>query len=55
MYLAELMDKLKIAVHANKHKNVDILQLSSQICRKVKGQYNSLASYPNLISKYCVL
>lgn len=35
--LAELMEKLKTAVHANKNKNVEVLHLASQICRKVKG------------------
>lgn len=32
------MEKLKVAVHSNKNKNVEILHLASQICRKVKGK-----------------
>ncbi|XP_076650017.1 inositol polyphosphate-4-phosphatase type I A isoform X3 [Halictus rubicundus] len=35
--LAELMTNLKTSVHAKVNKNVEILQLSSQICRRMRG------------------
>uniref|UniRef100_A0A1B6ECE3 phosphatidylinositol-3,4-bisphosphate 4-phosphatase n=1 Tax=Clastoptera arizonana TaxID=38151 RepID=A0A1B6ECE3_9HEMI len=35
--LENLMEQLKISVHSPKNKNVEILQLSSKICRKMKG------------------
>ncbi|XP_076286111.1 inositol polyphosphate-4-phosphatase type I A isoform X2 [Lasioglossum baleicum] len=35
--LAELMANLKTSVHARVNKNVEILQLSSQICRRMRG------------------
>ncbi|XP_078042507.1 inositol polyphosphate-4-phosphatase type I A isoform X2 [Augochlora pura] len=35
--LTELMTNLKTSVHAKVNKNVEILQLSSQICRRMRG------------------
>ncbi|XP_015178952.1 PREDICTED: type I inositol 3,4-bisphosphate 4-phosphatase isoform X2 [Polistes dominula] len=35
--LADMMLNLKTAVHAKVNKNVEILQLSSQICRRMRG------------------
>ncbi|KAK2585459.1 hypothetical protein KPH14_010118 [Odynerus spinipes] len=35
--LADMMSNLKKAVHAKVNKNVEILQLSSQICRRMRG------------------
>lgn len=35
--LAELIENLRISVHSGKQKNVEVLHLSSQICRQVKG------------------
>ena len=35
--LAELMVNLKATVHAKINKNIGILQLSSQICRRMRG------------------
>ena len=37
--LAELVDCLRLAVHTRQSKNVDVLHLSSQICRRMKGKY----------------
>lgn len=35
--LAELMTNLKTSVQAKVNKNVEVLQLSSQICRRMRG------------------
>ena len=35
--LAELMANLKASVQAKVNKNVEVLQLSSQICRRMRG------------------
>lgn len=35
--VAELIEELKISVHSNKLKNVEILHLAGQICRQMKG------------------
>lgn len=35
--LSDMMSALKTSVHAKVSKNTDILQLSSQICRRMKG------------------
>lgn len=35
--LENLVEQLKGAVHTSKSKNVDILDLSSQICRRMRG------------------
>ena len=34
----DLLNIMKDAVHCKKNKNVDILHLSSQICRRVQGK-----------------
>lgn len=34
----DLLNILKDAVHCKKNKNVDILHLSSQICRRIHGK-----------------
>jgi hypothetical protein len=36
--LAELVESLRVAVHAKQSKNVDVLHLSSRICRRMKGK-----------------
>ncbi|XP_021932968.1 type I inositol 3,4-bisphosphate 4-phosphatase isoform X2 [Zootermopsis nevadensis] len=35
--LLELVESLKVAVHTKQSKNVDVLHLSSRICRRMKG------------------
>ncbi|KAF2894719.1 hypothetical protein ILUMI_11457 [Ignelater luminosus] len=35
--VGELVEELKISVHSNKSKNVEILHLAAQICRQMKG------------------
>ncbi|XP_067004000.2 inositol polyphosphate-4-phosphatase type I A [Anabrus simplex] len=35
--LADLMENLRVVVHTKQSKNVDILHLSSRICRRMKG------------------
>jgi inositol polyphosphate-4-phosphatase len=35
--LAELVECLRLAVHTRQSKNVDVLHLSSQVCRRMKG------------------
>lgn len=35
--LSELLAELRVAVHSGKHKNVDLLRVSAQICRHMKG------------------
>ncbi|KAF5286113.1 hypothetical protein FQA39_LY16396 [Lamprigera yunnana] len=35
--VSELVNELKISVHSNKSKNVEILHLAAQICRQMKG------------------
>ncbi|KAJ9586081.1 hypothetical protein L9F63_020278, partial [Diploptera punctata] len=35
--LAELVESLRLAVHTKQSKNVDVLHLSSRICRRMKG------------------
>jgi hypothetical protein len=37
--LAELVECLRLAVHTRQCKNVDVLHLSSRICRRMKGKY----------------
>ncbi|KAJ8866130.1 hypothetical protein PR048_033654 [Dryococelus australis] len=39
--LADLVDNLKTSVHSRQNKNVDILHLSAQICRRMKGTFPS--------------
>jgi hypothetical protein len=36
--LAELVESLRVAVHTKQSKNVDVLHLSSRICRRMKGK-----------------
>lgn len=36
--LAELFDALKTSVHSSRMKNVEILHLTAQICRQMKGE-----------------
>lgn len=40
--LYELIEELRITVHSSKIKNVQILNLASQICRQLKGEYDFL-------------
>lgn len=35
--LSDLIENLRISVHSGKQKNVEVLHLSSQICRQMKG------------------
>ena len=35
----DLLNIMKDAVHCKKNKNVDILHLASQICRRVHGKF----------------
>jgi hypothetical protein len=37
--LAELVESLRVAVHAKQSKNVDVLHLSSRICHRMKGKH----------------
>lgn len=36
--LADLIENLRISVHSGRQKNVEVLHLSSQICRQMKGK-----------------
>lgn len=36
--LAELVESLRVAVHTKQSKNVEVLHLSSRICRRMKGK-----------------
>ncbi|CAG9770961.1 unnamed protein product [Ceutorhynchus assimilis] len=35
--LSELLEQLRVEVHSGKQKNVEVLRLSAQICRQMKG------------------
>lgn len=49
--LAELVESLRVAVHAKQSKNVDVLHLSSRICRRMKGKQ---LHYLDLIKSVCL-
>ena len=38
----DLLNIMKDAVHCKKNKNVDILHLASQICRRMHGNYSKV-------------
>lgn len=51
--LADLIESLRISVHNGKQKNVEVLHISSQICRQMKGNtenINCSSSISNFLS-----
>ena len=46
----DLLNIMKDAVHCKKNKNVDILHLASQICRRMHGNYSKLVSFGKVLN-----